>query len=65
MRSGLKTLACGGDIAQLRKGLASMRASGAGVIQTRFCTALAEGCGTLGRVEDGFTAVAKALGAVE
>ncbi len=52
-------------IAQLREGLASMRAAGAQLVQTLWLTAIAEGCVRAGRTEDGLAAVAEALGAVE
>ncbi len=42
-----------------------MRAFGAQLVQTVYGAALAEGCVALGRVEDGFAAVAEALAAVE
>ena len=52
-------------IGQLREGLASMRPSGARAGRTVFCTAIAEGCGILGRVEDGLAAVTEALAAAD
>jgi class 3 adenylate cyclase/predicted ATPase len=65
---GAALIVCGQaeeGVKQLREGLASMRAFGAQLVQTRFCAALAEGCVALGRVEDGFAAVTEALGAAE
>src|SRR6266851_3408835 len=65
---GAALIVCGQaeeGVKQLREGLASMRAFGAQLVQTRFCAALADGCVALGRVEDGFASVTEALAAVE
>ena len=52
-------------IAHIRQGLAAWRATGAGAALPWFLALLAEACGTVGQLDEGFRALEEALAAVQ
>jgi predicted ATPase len=54
-----------GGITQIRQGLATRQAIGAGIYQSYFLALLAEAYGKAGKVEDGLTALVEALTVVD
>jgi predicted ATPase len=56
---------CEEGMAQVRQGIASVRATGAALAVSTYCTLLADVCGHLGHTEDGLQALAEAHALVE
>ena len=52
-------------IEQVRRGLVAYRATGAGMLQPYFLALLAEGCGKVGHLGEGLSALTEALTLVE